>query len=86
YGYCKDHKKMVKTGKTRTREKKENTRARRMLSKVNQSQPLVNMVNTSQPLHDKTGNPCAYQNDPRAKNEDPMNGIHQGCGLRGASN
>ncbi|GKA26847.1 hypothetical protein Tco_0712956 [Tanacetum coccineum] len=31
------------------------------------------------------GNPCAHQNDPRAKNEDPMIGIHQGCGLRGAS-
>ncbi|GJT85929.1 reverse transcriptase domain-containing protein, partial [Tanacetum coccineum] len=32
------------------------------------------------------GNPCAHQNDPRAKNEDPMISIHQGCGLRGASN
>ncbi|GJW39684.1 reverse transcriptase domain-containing protein [Tanacetum coccineum] len=48
---AKIHKKTVKTGQTRTRERKENTRSGRMLSKVNQSQPLVN---TSQPLNDKT--------------------------------
>ncbi|GJY20708.1 ribonuclease H-like domain-containing protein [Tanacetum coccineum] len=34
YEYCKNLKKMVKTGQTRTRERKENTRARRTLSKV----------------------------------------------------
>ncbi|GJU24084.1 hypothetical protein Tco_1162705 [Tanacetum coccineum] len=33
YGYSKNHKKTVKTGQTRTRERKENTRAGRMLSK-----------------------------------------------------
>ncbi|GJT16752.1 hypothetical protein Tco_0875458 [Tanacetum coccineum] len=33
YGYCKNLKKTVKTGQTRTRERKENTRAGRMLSK-----------------------------------------------------
>ncbi|GJV15465.1 ribonuclease H-like domain-containing protein [Tanacetum coccineum] len=38
YGYCKNRKKTVKAGQTRTRERKENTRAGRMLSKVNQSQ------------------------------------------------
>ncbi|GJX96489.1 hypothetical protein Tco_0352287, partial [Tanacetum coccineum] len=32
-GYCKNLKKMVKTGQTRTRERKDNTRAKRMLSK-----------------------------------------------------
>ncbi|GKB60069.1 hypothetical protein Tco_0916255, partial [Tanacetum coccineum] len=42
YGYSKNLKKMVKTGKTRTRERKENTKSRKMLSKVNKSQPLVN--------------------------------------------
>ncbi|GJU99160.1 reverse transcriptase domain-containing protein [Tanacetum coccineum] len=35
YGYCKNLKKTVKTGQTRTRERKENTRARRMLSRFN---------------------------------------------------
>ncbi|GJV47668.1 reverse transcriptase domain-containing protein [Tanacetum coccineum] len=34
YGYCKNLKKTVKTGQTRTRERKENTRAGRMLSKI----------------------------------------------------
>ncbi|GKA77334.1 hypothetical protein Tco_0783795 [Tanacetum coccineum] len=33
YGYCKNLKKTVKTGQTQTRERKENTRAGRMLSK-----------------------------------------------------
>ncbi|GKD60344.1 hypothetical protein Tco_1297853, partial [Tanacetum coccineum] len=33
YGYCKNRKKTVKTGQTRTRERKKNTRARRMLPK-----------------------------------------------------
>ncbi|GJW58901.1 pyruvate dehydrogenase (acetyl-transferring) kinase, mitochondrial [Tanacetum coccineum] len=33
YGYCKNLKKTVETGQTWTRERKENTRARRMLSK-----------------------------------------------------
>ncbi|GJY42552.1 hypothetical protein Tco_0429822, partial [Tanacetum coccineum] len=35
YGYCKNHEKTVKAGQTRTRERIENTRAGRMLSKVN---------------------------------------------------
>ncbi|GJV56787.1 hypothetical protein Tco_1457792 [Tanacetum coccineum] len=37
YGYCKNLKKTVKTGQTRTRERIENTRAGRMLSKVLQT-------------------------------------------------
>ncbi|GJS32772.1 putative ribonuclease H-like domain-containing protein [Tanacetum coccineum] len=35
YGYCKNLKKMIKTGQTRTRERKSTQRAGRMLSKVN---------------------------------------------------
>ncbi|GKA28329.1 hypothetical protein Tco_0714497, partial [Tanacetum coccineum] len=38
YGYCKNLKKTVKTGQTRTRERKSTQRAGRMLSKVNSSQ------------------------------------------------
>ncbi|GKC78786.1 hypothetical protein Tco_1129560, partial [Tanacetum coccineum] len=38
YGYCKNLKKMVKTGQIRTRERKSTQRVRRMLSKVNSSQ------------------------------------------------
>ncbi|GJR45641.1 integrase, catalytic region, zinc finger, CCHC-type containing protein [Tanacetum coccineum] len=34
YGYCKNHKKMVESGQTRTRERKESTRAGRMLPRV----------------------------------------------------
>ncbi|GJS28199.1 hypothetical protein Tco_0488819 [Tanacetum coccineum] len=40
YGYCKNLKKAVKTGQSRTRERKSTQRARRMLSKVNSGQPL----------------------------------------------
>ncbi|GJZ69173.1 hypothetical protein Tco_0632723, partial [Tanacetum coccineum] len=50
YGYCKNHKKTVKTGQTRTWERKECTRAGKFLAKdnkVNLGQPLVN------PLEDK---------------------------------
>ncbi|GJW58000.1 hypothetical protein Tco_0104731 [Tanacetum coccineum] len=45
YGYCKNLKKTVKTGQTRTRERKENTRAGRMLSKRNA--PLAGVLNIS---------------------------------------
>ncbi|GJU06432.1 putative reverse transcriptase domain-containing protein [Tanacetum coccineum] len=38
YGYCKNLKKTVKTGQTRTRERKSTQRAGRMLSKVNSGQ------------------------------------------------
>ncbi|GJS46828.1 reverse transcriptase domain-containing protein [Tanacetum coccineum] len=38
YGYCKNLKKTVKTGQTRTREQKSTQRAERMLSKVNNGQ------------------------------------------------
>ncbi|GKD72657.1 hypothetical protein Tco_1330939, partial [Tanacetum coccineum] len=46
----------------------------------------VRILQKSQENNFHAGNPCAHQNDPRAKNEDPMIGIHQGCGLRGTSN
>ncbi|GJT18737.1 reverse transcriptase domain-containing protein [Tanacetum coccineum] len=51
YGYYKNLKKMVKAGQTWTRERKENTKAERMLSRVNKSQL---MVNSGQPQKDKT--------------------------------
>ncbi|GKB24108.1 retrovirus-related pol polyprotein from transposon TNT 1-94 [Tanacetum coccineum] len=38
YGYCKNHKKTVKTGQTRTQERKSTQRAGRKLSKVKSSQ------------------------------------------------
>ncbi|GJY90169.1 hypothetical protein Tco_0505365 [Tanacetum coccineum] len=41
YGYCKNLKKTVKTGQTRTWERKENTRAGRMLSKSYTSPKLL---------------------------------------------
>ncbi|GJX57283.1 hypothetical protein Tco_0287180 [Tanacetum coccineum] len=41
YGYCKNLKKTIKTGQTRTRERKENTRAGRMLSKSYTSPKLL---------------------------------------------
>ncbi|GKG20317.1 hypothetical protein Tco_0380118, partial [Tanacetum coccineum] len=37
-GYCKNHKKMVKTGQTRTRERKSTQRAGRKLSKAKSGQ------------------------------------------------
>ncbi|GJU04772.1 retrovirus-related pol polyprotein from transposon TNT 1-94 [Tanacetum coccineum] len=40
--YCRNLKKTVKTGQTRTQERKENTRAGRMLPKVNKIQLMVN--------------------------------------------
>ncbi|GJX62523.1 hypothetical protein Tco_0295423 [Tanacetum coccineum] len=49
YGYCKNYKKIVKTGQTRTRERIECTRAERMLSrstKVNHWSTLVNYQET----------------------------------------
>ncbi|GJT60276.1 putative reverse transcriptase domain-containing protein [Tanacetum coccineum] len=55
YGYCKYHKKTVKTGQTRTREQIECTRAGRMLSKstkVNHWSTLVNYKKTKMRRHD----------------------------------
>ncbi|GJU47163.1 hypothetical protein Tco_1204429 [Tanacetum coccineum] len=39
YGYCKNHKKMVKTGQTRTQEWKECTRARSLIAKRSKVNP-----------------------------------------------
>ncbi|GJU31804.1 hypothetical protein Tco_1175393 [Tanacetum coccineum] len=125
YEYCKDLKKMVKTGQTRTRERNREYKSRENAIKVNSSgkrtpwqsytspnapiggNPKGNDTRTMKETHQgldfctkrrtkeaqeghitdcHTSNPCAHQNDPRAKNEDPMISIHQGCGLRGASN
>ncbi|GKA29065.1 hypothetical protein Tco_0715310 [Tanacetum coccineum] len=46
YGYCKNHKKTVKTGQTRTREQKECTRAESLIAKRSNSQPWSTMVNS----------------------------------------
>ncbi|GJV45527.1 hypothetical protein Tco_1430063 [Tanacetum coccineum] len=46
YGYCKNRKKTVKTGQTRTREWKECTRAGSLIAKRSNSQPWSTMVNS----------------------------------------
>ncbi|GJW35003.1 hypothetical protein Tco_0057923 [Tanacetum coccineum] len=43
YGYCKNHKKMVKAGQTRTRERKECSRAGYLIERKDKSQLLVNI-------------------------------------------
>ncbi|GKB04860.1 hypothetical protein Tco_0833055, partial [Tanacetum coccineum] len=99
YGYCKNLKKTVKTGQTRTRERKENTRVGRTLSKENatrmkkthQGLDFCTKVRTKEAQEGQitdchAGNPCAHQSDPRAKNRDPMIGKIQGQGFMGASN
>ncbi|GJS15281.1 hypothetical protein Tco_0409753 [Tanacetum coccineum] len=50
YGCCINHKKTVKAGQTRTQERKECKRARRLLPMVNK----VNSWSTGQPQEDKT--------------------------------
>ncbi|GKE91394.1 hypothetical protein Tco_1572489, partial [Tanacetum coccineum] len=49
YEYCKNLKKTVKTGQTRTRERKSTQRAGRMLSKVNKSQ-LKSLTSQEAPI------------------------------------
>ncbi|GJW27308.1 hypothetical protein Tco_0041119 [Tanacetum coccineum] len=53
YGYCKNLKKTVKTGQTRTRERKSTQRAGRMLSKVNNGQLKSTFSQTWSTLNDK---------------------------------
>ncbi|GJV24311.1 hypothetical protein Tco_1377006 [Tanacetum coccineum] len=54
-GYIKNHKKTVKNGQARTRELEEyKAKARNVKPSVKISQTVVNMVNSSQPLKDKT--------------------------------
>ncbi|GKA49965.1 reverse transcriptase domain-containing protein [Tanacetum coccineum] len=56
-GYCKNHKKTVKTGQTRTRERIECTRAGSLIAKRSNGQPWSTqsqpMVNNGQPTKDK---------------------------------
>ncbi|GJW12588.1 retrotransposon protein, putative, ty1-copia subclass [Tanacetum coccineum] len=52
-GYCKNLKKTVKTGQTRTRERKSTQRAGRMLSKVNNGQLKSTFSQTWSTLNDK---------------------------------
>ncbi|GKE27834.1 hypothetical protein Tco_1443218, partial [Tanacetum coccineum] len=52
-GYCKNLKKTVKTGQTRTREQKSTQRAKRMLSKVNNGQLKSTFSQTWSTLNDK---------------------------------
>ncbi|GKD00098.1 retrovirus-related pol polyprotein from transposon TNT 1-94 [Tanacetum coccineum] len=51
YGYSKNHKKMVKTGQTQTRDGKECTRAKDLIARKIKSQLQSNKVNS---LKDKT--------------------------------
>ncbi|GKA45285.1 hypothetical protein Tco_0738081 [Tanacetum coccineum] len=51
YGYCKNYKKTVKTGQTRTRERKENTRARRMLSR----DPMIGRMQGQDQMDEERG-------------------------------
>ncbi|GKA99863.1 hypothetical protein Tco_0827857 [Tanacetum coccineum] len=57
YGYCKNHKKVVKTRQTRTRERIECTRAGSLIAKRLNGQPWSTqsqpMVNNGQPTKDK---------------------------------
>ncbi|GJZ10104.1 reverse transcriptase domain-containing protein [Tanacetum coccineum] len=53
YGYCKNLKKTVKTGQTRTRERKSTQRAGRMLSKVNSGQLKSTFSQTCSTQKDK---------------------------------
>ncbi|GJY55137.1 tyrosine--tRNA ligase 1, cytoplasmic-like protein [Tanacetum coccineum] len=72
YGYCKNLKKTVKTGQTRTRERKENTRAGRMLSKVNK-----NMLLGLLPGQENMSTSDSYLLSLWMMRRKPMPGIHK---------
>ncbi|GJX41253.1 hypothetical protein Tco_0256243 [Tanacetum coccineum] len=76
-GYCKNLKKKVKTGQTRTLEQKSMQRARRKLSKVKNGQLKSTFVHSeeAQPVtitDCHVGNPCEQRSDPTALRKHPM--------------
>ncbi|GKB90185.1 hypothetical protein Tco_0962457 [Tanacetum coccineum] len=54
YGYIKNHKKTIKNGQARTRVSEEDKKKPKNQSRSQKSQAPVNMVNSNNPLQDKT--------------------------------